>query len=137
MRSEWKISFSLLSPGLTYANSLGVNTLHALTCAMDVLSQGRRREDCPYDDSCGFSQTFLHTCALLPQSLSDSREHVRNADTYTCAVSICANCNGTAILRPVFSLTMLGSGSAGNSALVATGHCKILVDGGLSARQLV
>jgi len=40
-------------------------------------------------------------------------------------------------LRPVFSLTMLGSGSAGNSALVATDHCKILVDGGLSARQLV
>jgi len=32
---------------------------------------------------------------------------------------------------------MLGSGSAGNSALVATGHSKILVDGGLSARQLV
>src|SRR5947207_8559338 len=31
---------------------------------------------------------------------------------------------------------MLGSGSAGNSALVATEHCKILVDGGLSARQL-
>ena len=31
---------------------------------------------------------------------------------------------------------MLGSGSAGNSALVSTGHCKILVDGGLSARQL-
>jgi len=40
-------------------------------------------------------------------------------------------------LRPVFSLTMLGSGSGGNSALVATDHCKILVDGGLSARQLV
>jgi metal-dependent hydrolase (beta-lactamase superfamily II) len=37
----------------------------------------------------------------------------------------------------VFSLTMLGSGSAGNSALVATHHCKILVDGGLGARQLV
>src|SRR4051812_41252003 len=37
----------------------------------------------------------------------------------------------------VFSLTLLGSGSAGNSALVSTGHCKILVDGGLSARQLV
>jgi phosphoribosyl 1,2-cyclic phosphodiesterase len=37
----------------------------------------------------------------------------------------------------VFSLTMLGSGSAGNSALVATSHCKILVDGGLSARQIV
>jgi len=32
---------------------------------------------------------------------------------------------------------MLGSGSAGNSALVATNHCKILVDGGLSARQIV
>jgi phosphoribosyl 1,2-cyclic phosphodiesterase len=31
---------------------------------------------------------------------------------------------------------MLGSGSAGNSALVATDHCKLLVDGGLSARQL-
>src|SRR5438477_4281024 len=32
---------------------------------------------------------------------------------------------------------MLGSGSAGNSALVATEHCRILIDGGLSARQLV
>ena len=32
---------------------------------------------------------------------------------------------------------MLGSGSAGNSALVATNHCRILIDGGLSARQLV
>src|SRR5947209_19662891 len=31
---------------------------------------------------------------------------------------------------------MLGSGSGGNSALLATGHCKILVDGGLSARQI-
>jgi hypothetical protein len=31
---------------------------------------------------------------------------------------------------------MLGSGSAGNSALVATDHCKILINGGLSARQL-
>ncbi|HEY8649550.1 MAG TPA: MBL fold metallo-hydrolase [Chthoniobacterales bacterium] len=37
----------------------------------------------------------------------------------------------------MFSLTMLGSGSAGNSALIATDHCRILVDGGLSARQLV
>ncbi|HEU0207657.1 MAG TPA: MBL fold metallo-hydrolase [Candidatus Udaeobacter sp.] len=37
----------------------------------------------------------------------------------------------------MFSLTLLGSGSAGNSALVATEHCKILVDGGLSARQVV
>src|SRR3989442_8162978 len=32
---------------------------------------------------------------------------------------------------------MLGSGSAGNSALVATDNCKILIDGGLSARQIV
>jgi phosphoribosyl 1,2-cyclic phosphodiesterase len=36
----------------------------------------------------------------------------------------------------VFSLTLLGSGSAGNSALVATDHCKVLIDGGLSARQI-
>jgi len=32
---------------------------------------------------------------------------------------------------------MLGSGSAGNSALVATDHSRILVDSGLSARQIV
>lgn len=31
---------------------------------------------------------------------------------------------------------MLGSGSGGNSALIGTDHCKILVDGGLSARQI-
>ena len=31
---------------------------------------------------------------------------------------------------------MLGSGSAGNSALVASDHCRVLVDGGLSARQI-
>jgi phosphoribosyl 1,2-cyclic phosphodiesterase len=37
----------------------------------------------------------------------------------------------------VFSLTLLGSGSAGNSALIGTDHCKILIDGGLSARQIV
>ncbi|MEP7070954.1 MAG: MBL fold metallo-hydrolase [Verrucomicrobiota bacterium] len=37
----------------------------------------------------------------------------------------------------MFSLTMLGSGSAGNSALVATPLCRLLIDGGLSARQLV
>ncbi|MEP6604142.1 MAG: MBL fold metallo-hydrolase [Spartobacteria bacterium] len=37
----------------------------------------------------------------------------------------------------MFSLTMLGSGSAGNCALVATDHCRILIDGGLSARQIV
>ena len=32
---------------------------------------------------------------------------------------------------------MLGSGSAGNSALIATDHCRLLVDGGLSARQIL
>src|SRR6476646_10251020 len=53
------------------------------------------------------------------------------------SISICASGANADNLRPVFSLTMLGSGSAGNSALVATDHCKILVDGGLSARQLV
>lgn len=37
----------------------------------------------------------------------------------------------------MFSLSILGSGSSGNSALLATEHCKILIDGGLSARQLV
>ena len=37
----------------------------------------------------------------------------------------------------VFSLTMLGSGSAGNAALVSTDHCRLLIDGGLSGRQLV
>jgi len=37
----------------------------------------------------------------------------------------------------MFSLTILGSGSAGNSALIVTDHCRLLVDGGLSARQLV
>ncbi len=37
----------------------------------------------------------------------------------------------------MFSLTMLGSGSSGNAALIATDHCRLLIDGGLSARQLV
>ena len=37
----------------------------------------------------------------------------------------------------MFSLIMLGSGSAGNSALLMTDHCRLLIDGGLSARQLV
>ena len=37
----------------------------------------------------------------------------------------------------MFSLTILGSGSAGNSALVTTDHCRLLVDGGLSARQIL
>src|SRR5499427_5141203 len=53
------------------------------------------------------------------------------------AISVCANSNNANNFRSVFSLTMLGSGSSGNSTLVATDHCKILVDGGLSARQVI
>src|SRR4029450_7512929 len=34
-------------------------------------------------------------------------------------------------------LTTLGSGSAGNAALVETPKTRLLIDGGLSARQLV
>jgi len=37
----------------------------------------------------------------------------------------------------MFSVTILGSGSAGNSALVETPQARLLVDGGLSARQIV
>ena len=37
----------------------------------------------------------------------------------------------------MFTLTVLGSGSAGNSALLTTGNCRLLVDAGLSARQTV
>ena len=37
----------------------------------------------------------------------------------------------------MFSLTILGSGSAGNCALVRTERCRLLVDGGLSARQII
>lgn len=37
----------------------------------------------------------------------------------------------------MFTLTVMGSGSAGNCALLATEHCRLLVDAGLSARQLV
>jgi phosphoribosyl 1,2-cyclic phosphodiesterase len=37
----------------------------------------------------------------------------------------------------MFSLTILGSGSAGNCALVQTPGCRLLVDAGLSARQIV
>jgi phosphoribosyl 1,2-cyclic phosphodiesterase len=36
----------------------------------------------------------------------------------------------------MFALTILGSGSAGNCALVETPSCRLLVDGGLSARQI-
>ena len=37
----------------------------------------------------------------------------------------------------MFTLTVLGSGSAGNCALIATARCRLLVDAGLSARQMV
>ncbi len=37
---------------------------------------------------------------------------------------------------PVFSITILGSGSAGNCALVESDGCRLLIDGGLSARQI-
>ncbi len=36
----------------------------------------------------------------------------------------------------VFSLTVLGSGSRGNCSLIATDHCRVLVDAGFSARQI-
>lgn len=36
----------------------------------------------------------------------------------------------------MFTLTILGSGSAGNCSLVQTDRCRLLVDGGLSARQI-
>ena len=36
----------------------------------------------------------------------------------------------------VLSLTVLGSGSAGNCSLIATSQCRVLVDAGFSARQI-
>jgi phosphoribosyl 1,2-cyclic phosphodiesterase len=36
----------------------------------------------------------------------------------------------------VFSVTVLGSGSAGNCSLIATSQCRLLVDAGFSARQI-
>ena len=36
----------------------------------------------------------------------------------------------------MFSITLLGSGSGGNSALIEAAGCRLLVDGGLSARQM-
>jgi phosphoribosyl 1,2-cyclic phosphodiesterase len=38
--------------------------------------------------------------------------------------------------RRVLSLTVLGSGSAGNCSLIATNQCRLLVDAGFSARQI-
>ena len=40
-------------------------------------------------------------------------------------------------MRLVFGLTVLGSGSSGNCSLVATDRCRILVDAGFSARQII
>src|SRR5277367_6780606 len=40
------------------------------------------------------------------------------------------------LVARMFNLTVLGSGSAGNCALVETGECRLLIDGGLSARQI-
>ena len=37
----------------------------------------------------------------------------------------------------MLSFTVLGSGSAGNCAVVATENCKLLIDAGLSARQIL
>ena len=37
----------------------------------------------------------------------------------------------------MFSITVLGSGSSGNCALISTDRCRLLVDAGLSARQTV
>jgi phosphoribosyl 1,2-cyclic phosphodiesterase len=49
-------------------------------------------------------------------------------------------CNGVARgalnLGNMLAVTILGSGSAGNCALVETPGCRLLVDGGLSARQI-
>ncbi len=39
-------------------------------------------------------------------------------------------------IRSVFSVTVLGSGSAGNCSLIATSQCQLLVDAGFSARQI-
>src|SRR5438094_9269201 len=73
----------------------------------------------------GFAK--LSECARV---LAPLLQHNGSNDPF---VSVCATQSNRATFRPVFSLTMLGSGSAGNSALVATDHCKLLVDGGLSA----
>src|SRR6202012_3449583 len=47
---------------------------------------------------------------------------------------------GVAMCRSMvrmFFVTILGSGSAGNCALVETPQCRLLIDGGLSSRQIV
>jgi glyoxylase-like metal-dependent hydrolase (beta-lactamase superfamily II) len=63
---------------------------------------------------------------------------VRESDTDRDTVTVTDSVTDTDTdIDTVSTLTMLGSGSAGNNALVATDHCKILVDGGLSARQVI
>src|SRR5258708_16402360 len=44
---------------------------------------------------------------------------------------------GWRLIRKMFSVTILGSGSAGNCALVETPKTRLLIDGGLSSRQIV
>jgi phosphoribosyl 1,2-cyclic phosphodiesterase len=44
--------------------------------------------------------------------------------------------SGVRSIRRVFSVTVLGSGSAGNCSLIATDQCRLLVDAGFSARQI-
>src|SRR5258708_37066945 len=41
------------------------------------------------------------------------------------------------LIGKMFSVTILGSGSAGNCALVETPQTRLLIDNGLSARQIV
>lgn len=41
------------------------------------------------------------------------------------------------VISGMFSLTVLGSGSAGNAAVIRTDGCNLLIDSGLSARQIV
>jgi phosphoribosyl 1,2-cyclic phosphodiesterase len=43
---------------------------------------------------------------------------------------------GWLLIRLVFTITLLGSGSLGNCSLIESGKARILVDGGLSAKQI-
>ena len=48
----------------------------------------------------------------------------------------CPDGAGSLSLATMFFVTILGSGSAGNCALVETAQTRLLIDGGLSARQI-
>jgi phosphoribosyl 1,2-cyclic phosphodiesterase len=64
-----------------------------------------------------------------PQSL---RTNVRSFPTdFHCHPGTCGRIDFL-----MLAVTILGSGSAGNCALVETASCRLLVDGGLSARQI-